>query len=719
MRISIFSIVLCAAALLAIINPAVAQKAPIFDYQGPYDTLAEGVSVDYLGSNLWNTPYRMAFDGVFAYVRYSSGILVLNMIDPLNPVLVSRYFWPGFGWVTDMLVYQNYLYVTTENDLLYILNVTNPYAISIVRAISPGTRCDGMFISTDDFLPGNNLYMATLFEGLMVFNLDDPSNPTLAYNISINGPVAVAYSRVWAFTANSNRMFVYDTRDFSYCDPNTCYETAFYFPEQVRDIAISGNYAYLASYYGGLYIVDITTPASPVMVDSVACYKAEYCYAYRSYLYVGSGLDGLYIIDIADPTNSSIVKHLDYTGTIRDIEFSGNYAFFTAGDHDFKVLDISDPPNAFWASHYYDNLDMSGNSREVELVGDYALVGTDRIACGMMVLDVSDPTDPFIAATNGYGASKRLFVNGNTVFKAQDSFRMGATDITDVLHPVRYPDMPSGCWYRDVAVKGDIAYVAGDTEGFRAYDVSDPYNFEEVWADTGGFGYYHRAQSVAIKGDFVYWGDAAGTWIYDITEPKDPQPVDSIVTGLWTLDAVFKGDLGLISERFGGIRAVDVSDPAHPVTIGYYEDPDFNEFYELAISGNYCYVADDGYGDFRVLDISDPADIKLMARIDLGSTMVRGIAVRQPNVYVASNYGFFIFAVNLPCDIPGDANGDGNCDIGDAVHLISYIFKGGPPPTNMDEGDANSDCDVNVGDAVFLISYVFNSGSAPECGCVE
>jgi hypothetical protein len=28
----------------------------------------------------------------------------------------------------------------------------------------------------------------------------------------------------------------------------------------------------------------------------------------------------------------------------------------------------------------------------------------------------------------------------------------------------------------------------------------------------------------------------------------------------------------------------------------------------------------------------------------------------------------------------GDANGDGTVNVADAVYLINYIFKGGPPP---------------------------------------
>jgi hypothetical protein len=68
------------------------------------------------------------------------------------------------------------------------------------------------------------------------------------------------------------------------------------------------------------------------------------------------------------------------------------------------------------------------------------------------------------------------------------------------------------------------------------------------------------------------------------------------------------------------------------------------------------------------------------------------------------------------CDcIPGDANNDSQINVGDAVYLIAYVFKGGPPPHPyaLCSGDANTDCSCNVGDAVFLINYVFKGGPAP------
>jgi hypothetical protein len=61
----------------------------------------------------------------------------------------------------------------------------------------------------------------------------------------------------------------------------------------------------------------------------------------------------------------------------------------------------------------------------------------------------------------------------------------------------------------------------------------------------------------------------------------------------------------------------------------------------------------------------------------------------------------------------GDANSDWDCNVGDAVFIINYVFKGGPAPVPVLAGDANCDGDANVGDAVYIINYVFKGGDPP------
>ncbi|MFW9770074.1 MAG: dockerin type I domain-containing protein, partial [Candidatus Thorarchaeota archaeon] len=63
----------------------------------------------------------------------------------------------------------------------------------------------------------------------------------------------------------------------------------------------------------------------------------------------------------------------------------------------------------------------------------------------------------------------------------------------------------------------------------------------------------------------------------------------------------------------------------------------------------------------------------------------------------------------------GDASGDWTVNVSDAVHVINYVFKGGPPPDPLESGDANCDGSVNVSDAVHVINYVFKGGPEPCC----
>jgi len=63
----------------------------------------------------------------------------------------------------------------------------------------------------------------------------------------------------------------------------------------------------------------------------------------------------------------------------------------------------------------------------------------------------------------------------------------------------------------------------------------------------------------------------------------------------------------------------------------------------------------------------------------------------------------------------GDANGDLDINVGDAVMLITYIFKGGPAPVPLESGDSNCDGTENIGDAVHLINFIFKGGPPPGC----
>jgi len=111
---------------------------------------------------------------------------------------------------------------------------------------------------------------------------------------------------------------------------------------------------------------------------------------------------------------------------------------------------------------------------------------------------------------------------------------------------------------------------------------------------------------------------------------------------------------------------------------------------------------------------------------------ITDIAAFQPTVYLRwvmgpTNYIWTycgwnlddvkVFSYQCSETVCGDADGDDQISVADAVALINYIFKGGPAPDPLCVGDANHDSDLNVGDAVHIINFIFKGGPPPNDSC--
>jgi hypothetical protein len=71
--------------------------------------------------------------------------------------------------------------------------------------------------------------------------------------------------------------------------------------------------------------------------------------------------------------------------------------------------------------------------------------------------------------------------------------------------------------------------------------------------------------------------------------------------------------------------------------------------------------------------------------------------------------------------IRGDANGDLETNISDAVFLLDYLFLGGEVPPCLRSADCNADGTAEITDAIFLLSSLFLGTDrlpppAPDCG---
>jgi hypothetical protein len=149
-----------------------------------------------------------------------------------------------------------------------------------------------------------------------------------------------------------------------------------------HDIAISGQYAFVAAGLSGLQIVDISDVNQP---DVTGYFDDNAGWAYGvavqdSIAFIADN-SGLIIIDISDKSDPFKVGFIDTQ--CNKVAVLGDYAYATGSR--FHIIDISDPTNPEEVGSrniYANNLDV--------LLG-VAFLASDR---GLYIIDVNDPTSP-------------------------------------------------------------------------------------------------------------------------------------------------------------------------------------------------------------------------------------------------------------------------------------------------------------------------------------
>ena len=373
-------------------------------------------------------------------------------------------------------------------------------------------------------------------------------------------------------------------------------------PEEARDVAILGNYAYVANAGSALQVIDISDPQNPQTVGSVEGTDARGVTISGMYAYVTDGSVGLKVIDIANSYDPQIVGEVELSGQVEGIDVSGTYAYVADGNFGLQVVDITNPQDP----QVVGNLGGAG-VRDVTISGTYAYVAAGTL---LYVFDISNPLAPLEM---------------------------------DAIHA-------SNPW--GVAVSGTNVYVAAGA-GLRVIDVSDPLNIEVVGVlDTPG-----SARGVAVDGTYAYIADYdSGLQVIDITNPENPQIVGYVITPGEAQGVAVSGTHAYIADGFLGLGIADISNPDNLPILGTV-DTTFPA-QDVAISENYAYVGAGGH--LRVVDFTVPQDPQVVGSVYVGG--VEDIAISDMHAYLATTDGLQVVDITNPLS-PQIA---GNVDTGHA-----------------------------------------------------
>jgi hypothetical protein len=280
-------------------------------------------------------------------------------------------------------------------------------------------------------------------------------------------------------------------------------------PGIVRDITISddGKYAYIAAQNNGLQVVDISDPALPSLISTETSHQAYGVAVNHHLAYIAQNSSGFRMVDISTPYApvglGSYPMHFAYDVAVSS---TGAYAYVADGGDGLMVMWVATPTPTASPINTYTPISIptgkvisqpiptntntpvpppptpititklsqykvtGGAAIDVATSGNYAYIAYGNK--GLYIVEVMTPAYPIPSGSFGFsGDANAVDIRSNNsyeyVFVAAGTsglwvFKFNENDPSNPIAVGRYFTSGSA---NDVAVLGDIVYVANGTEG--------------------------------------------------------------------------------------------------------------------------------------------------------------------------------------------------------------------------------------------------------------
>jgi hypothetical protein len=380
-------------------------------------------------------------------------------------------------------------------------------------------------------------------------------------------------------------------------------------PQIVRDVAIRGQFAYVAAGEAGLQIVDVSNAPAPVVVatldvpgsaDRVAVAGA------RAYVADGPELV-IRVVDISNPLAPVEVDSIPTERPAHTLLVDANYLYIAGGAGDYGPLEVVGLAGS-------DNAGERALLFEAERVADVAVAGQYAFAVGssLHVFDVSSPLAASeVAAGDGLGGTA-VTVADDYAYVLAGEQGLRVVDVTVPLAPVELAHVPLPGYAVDVAVSGDLAYVAGEGGGLHSVNVADPTAPVAVGALPAP-GYPVDVAPLGEPPGHVVVADGVGRLtIVDASNPPAPVQVSAYALRGLPGGVAVADSLAFVADQLTpGLEIVDLASVTQPVEAGFLELP--APVFDVATAGNRVYIAD-GYlyedgepvaGGLRMVDVAE------------------------------------------------------------------------------------------------------------------
>jgi hypothetical protein len=476
---------------------------------------------------------------VVGHYLYLIGFGVLRIIDiamPLAPIEVGAMPFDAYG----MQVVGSYAYVGvgSHDDLgpgIQVLNISNPVAPILLGTYRTAPPPSGIHYDVSR-LAIENGHAYLIFaqcsscpsEKAEIVDLANPSAPQHVGDLP-SGPTDMTVAGKYAYMAEKNVLRVIDISHPAAPLQIAAYPTGpkgLYFPPL---IAIQGHYVYYAA-EDGLTIVDVSNPADPRTVGSYSqiIYADGVAVAGR-YAYVAAGFAGMAVLDIADPTNPTLVGRLAFSTWENILAVSGHYIYLYSwitgppigGTQRLLVVNVADPatPTLVGSLVLAGPNSIPGRDVALAVVGSYVYLASPD---GLKIVDATNPSIPKVVGTLPFNITD-LVVSGHYAYLADQTRGLVVVDIANPAHPTQVGMLPL-TYVPRLALAGRYVY-AGDGLQLMVIDVANSAAPQLVGQLAGPSG------DLTVDGRYVYFVNKSVFQAVDVSNPAAPVDAGTYLLG--------------------------------------------------------------------------------------------------------------------------------------------------------------------------------------------
>ena len=572
-------------------------------YKGDGDRITMGRSesqnVELIGRWGSGPCWNVKVQGDTAYIADGGQLEIFNCSDVSSPEYLGSVALQERGW--DVAVSGDYAYVASGLGGVRVIDISDPLNPAetgfYIQEYPEYSRAISIDISGDFAYV---IYAAIISSSILVIDISDPYNPRYVGNYPDAGngrEIEVSGDYAYIASYSNGKLMV-----INISDPESPYLAGSCdIGKEATGVSISGVYAYMAHPFSGVSVIDISDPSNPALAGFCAMpHQAYKIKAFGNFAYLAAKEEGIRIVDISDPSNPYEAGHLDTEHNMAcGIDISNGYAYVSdcGLDSGLRIVDVSNTSNPSQSGFH----DTAYDCTSIEISGFYAYLGD--WGSGLRIIDISDRSNPH---EEGYFSDCPYIVTGIAVMGEYaylaDLLKgdLRVIDIADRSDPLEVGRHDANGNNYGVAVSGDYAYVAAGGDGLRVLDISSPGSPSEIGLfDTQGTPY-----GITISGDVLYLANGGpGLKIMDISDRSNPEEVGCCNTYI-ARDVAVEGNYAYVADGESGLKIIDISDPSDPYEISSYSTS--GSYEGVAVFDSCAYVADSHTGLF-VIDISDPA----------------------------------------------------------------------------------------------------------------